>query len=101
MKQYLWMIRRRFVDDMAQCGGKNPPTLGLVKISTLQSLPGFPAGLLAAVENGAPRLVADAWCQAPKPFLLFRTVAKAKKNLISVFTAESVMFVSIWLDKSL
>jgi hypothetical protein len=40
MKQYLWMIRAiharsdgsRFVDDVAQCGGKNPPTLGLVKI---------------------------------------------------------------------
>jgi hypothetical protein len=36
----LWMIRAiharsdgsRFVDDVAQCGGKNPPTLGLVKI---------------------------------------------------------------------
>jgi hypothetical protein len=26
----------RFVDDVAQCGGKNPPTLGLVKIRSLR-----------------------------------------------------------------
>jgi hypothetical protein len=44
MKQYMWMIRAiharsdgsRFVDDVAQCGGKNPPTLCLVKILAAQ-----------------------------------------------------------------